>query len=196
MNFIQIHFGKKPLERMSFIKKQINNLNDDDSYTLVSSSNFLSRYMKVNWIDVEDVKKEMFKIYSEIEERWNCFNVVKHSNFIRLYMATYIEDMFYVDTDAYIKEVPEFEDKTKPYISFYNVMKPNIGIFYNNNCFDFFRNYFEFIKLTIKESSCKYLSSGDFFRATIRKYCKHVNQCNQLDDKYFVHALMGRQERK
>lgn len=119
MNYLQIWLGitsKVPSQIMlGYMNSIINRLGTNDTYTLISPRNFFRNNSKVNWIDSTKYISRIL-IDKKLQEVWNYILTIDstycyQSDIIRLYYLSKNINVFYVDCDIDLKEIPIFEDK-------------------------------------------------------------------------------------
>jgi len=119
MEFLQIWIGRKPKkEILECIESVIDKVTDNDTYTLISSSNFMKDNPKVNWISYKKYIKEMLKD-DKINKSWERIptTIDYHwcrSDILRFYYLSMNEDVLYVDTDVVLESSFDLQ-KSKTY---------------------------------------------------------------------------------
>lgn len=92
---------------------------------------------------------------------------INQSDVMRYEMAVNNPDMLYIDTDCFIKGLPEFIPG-KPYFGFWEDNRPDGFLFYVNNCIQFFRDFWVIKeRYNIKTKFCwpkKILKNADVHR--------------------------------
>ena len=114
---------------------------DKDNYTLICNNPEIAQRLGVN---SKNFDEEFYKILGLVDDwKWwsdYCTMNMARSNMIRLYYASQIPDLLYLDIDTVMLKMPEFKSVGKPY--FYN---GDIGRFYVNGQTEWFTNLLETI---------------------------------------------------
>jgi hypothetical protein len=124
-------------------------------------------FAKLNNIEYNFIQKENVK-----ESQYE-------SDLLRFKLASETKDLLYIDCDCYLKSLPEFKYEDKPYFQIFN-NQPCSGIFYNNNCFDFF-------KILLNESLKRSLQSGISWSNKLLRN----KDIYKIDDNCFEHIMFS-----
>jgi hypothetical protein len=107
-----------------------------DNYQLVCNSTELPKILGVPSINFDD---EYNRVLSIIGNRkwWGDYCIKNYfmSDMLRLYYATQIKDLFYLDIDITLKQMPVFNKFSRPYL-----MDRDFCMFYVNGRIDWFQN--------------------------------------------------------
>lgn len=140
MIYLQIWIGDKPSTEMlnwmkSVLKKQVGK---NDKYILISNYNFLSRYKKVSWIDVDEYIIPFINNDDRIKKIWYKMIPIQKSNLIRLLYASENKNVFYIDTDVEIFKKIKI-DKNKVCFGEYIFGGIDTYMFYNADNLNLFK---------------------------------------------------------
>lgn len=197
MNYLQIWIGKKPKNIIiDCMNSVIDKVEDNDTYTLISTSNFFKDNKKVKWININTyeskIKKNnlLYKLWNHLPES----NIDEYaiasckSDLIRLHYLANNDEVLYLDTDILLKEKIAF-----------NSLKPHSGIVLNRK--DWFILYngnnkeiFDRMINNIIESS--YNSRRNKFNTVGRGWSvsllniRYNNEIDVIDNKYYEHLNM------
>jgi len=118
MEYLQIWIGRKPKKQIiECINSVLDKVTDDDTYTLISSTNFMKDNPKVNWVSYTKYIKEILKD-ENINNHWENIPVEKESHWLRsdilrLHYLSNNEDVLYIDTDVDLESSFDLQkDKT------------------------------------------------------------------------------------
>lgn len=181
MIYLQLWIGDEIPEHFYNWMKGIQTfVTENDKYLLISEKNFFDN--KISWIDINNYNFLFDNITTILP-------VQSKVDLIRTYLASKIEDIFYMDTDIELLEKPNFENNGKPYICQIEAIKErdtlDSCIFYNGKNLDFFED--------LLERSLNLLNN---YKSNIPiRYCWQlrilnrffVNKVNIIDFKYYKH---------
>lgn len=204
MNFYQIHIpvdGKFPTNRRKYINSVLKQINSEkDTYNLVSTKNFLkkSKY-NVNFIEIDSILKDLFRFYPYFQICWNNLHVANKSDLIRMFILSRSIDSLYLDTDLELTQYPIIKKNDYlPSFAHSNYFKLCIDFFliYNNNNFDWFREYLKRISMILEHKKIHEKEEV----LDIRKMWKQLKiysrdfKYNKFDESTFFihHNLMGK----
>lgn len=104
-------------------------------------------------------------------------SVSELSDIVRFKMACEIPDLLYLDTDCYLRSIPVFDKKDKPYFVF-----GDIFIFYVNNCCNMFSEWLDRRRKKFMGSATWFFHAIDYF-----------NECYIIPDACYVHGFFTTQ---
>ena len=207
MNYLQVWFGKKPKKKiLDCMKTVMDNVGEDDTYTLISTTNFLKDNNKVNWIDInkyelEEIKKDekLFIFYNSLDKLQDpdFLKSSYKSNIIRLNYLSNNNNVLYLDTDVVLKEKIIFKEN-KPHFAFFKrndkIIKDSF-VSYNGTCLNYFKKI-----LNCMVSGCydfrrdKLIFMG---RGIIISFIMQFDiESESINDNYYEHLNMYEQMRK
>jgi len=102
MKYLQIWIGRKPKkEIIECMNSVLDKVTDDDTYTLISSTNFMKDNPKVKWVSYSKYIKEMLTD-EKIKAQWESIPTDtkyhwSRSDVLRFYYLSNNDDVFYVD---------------------------------------------------------------------------------------------------
>jgi len=208
MNFLQIWIGKKPNKKiLKCMETVIDKVTDNDTYTLISNKNFLSKIKTTNidWINIEEYEFKMMKsnkIIKMIIEfcrlNDNHFYRSCRSDLIRLWEASRKNNLFYLDTDVELKKIPDFINNKIPYIAGIKrkrKIKKDYFIIYNNNNKKFFKELLSEIVNQCYYPRRKRLIRCEINRMWIYNELQYKDKTMIIDNINFKHLNMYQQRK-
>ena len=186
MKYLQIWHGEPfPEERIECIESVKRFIEPDDEYVFIGdkeNSNTVVLYDDyVNDVILKDSDKSLVDLWNyydkEIKEERG--DIYAYFNYIRFYYASKNDDVFYLDTDIYLKDFPDFKDN-KPYFGKAFSKIYDIYIFYSGKNKEFFNN----ILLDTQDIPPK----KDVLKNILTIYYR--DKIVGIDDNYFDHRSL------
>jgi hypothetical protein len=175
MNYLQIWIGDKPSELIMYcIKSVLNNVTENDTYTLIANTNILKGNKKVNFISLDNYLKQ----YPEIDIRYKEISHAFQSDLIRFHYAYNNENTLYADCDVELEEISKDNDFTKDLFAKLNIVHYDIFLFYSPGKSELLKKLLELNKKAFSENM---KPSGGFYVPYLAQY---MDDSNEIKGKY------------
>jgi len=201
MNFYQIHIpvkSKTPKNRLKYINSVLNQIKNGDTYTLISTDNFLNKCQNVQFLPIDDVLIPLFNRYPYFKICWDKLFAQNQADLIRMFLLGRTPDMLYLDTDIQLKDYPKFNnDNELPYFANSTRFQSAIdfNLIYNNNAFDWFKGYLRRLEIVLEGNQIHLLNDKlDITKLwrQLRIYAREFKY-NKINEDFFIHHnLMGK----
>lgn len=192
MNFLQISYGDQILRRMEYVNSVLDSLRDDDTYTLIADENRLND-SRVKWINAQEYEDSIISKYEPIKRMWDVkrndgkIKFADKADIIRIHYGSLNADTLYIDTDIMlfkgenthpkksscflvddVHDMKELSDSNG--LPCYGATPSNgidDGLYYNGQCLDFYRQWFEW--MLTREKQRAYQPFGWYFKYIVGK---------------------------
>lgn len=150
MTFFQIWLGGEPPEDIKGSMEKVRDLvGPNDKYVVLSDvpieadinipyDDFIREVIDDDW-----ARQLWLNHIGNVDELGGYHFNTTRSNFIRIYYASKIGDLLYLDTDVELRKKLSFDETGKPYIAEHDRAKKDVFLFYVNNRIDYFKNLLE-----------------------------------------------------